>query len=87
MLSRWANTNITKAFIRRNQKSFLTLNSNPQLRIFPPESNDYWKSEGVSIPEVGYQFEIQIPPRGRRKKAEQEPKTETTTDSLERCSA
>ena len=29
VLSRWVNTNIAKAFIRSNQKSFLTLYSNP----------------------------------------------------------
>jgi len=61
-------------------KKVVVLNGNKSLRLLRQlESDDHWKSEGVSITEVGYQFEIQIPPRGRRKKAEQEPKTETTT--------
>lgn len=60
-------------------KKIVVLNGGKSLELLKQlESNDVWKREGVSIKELGYQFEIPIPKRGRRKKAELAIKTEET---------
>jgi hypothetical protein len=60
-------------------KKIVVLNGGKSLALLQQlESNDNWKIEGVSVTELVYQFEFQIPSRGRRKKGEPEPKTEAT---------
>lgn len=57
----------------------MSLNGGKSLELLRQlEANDNWKIEGVSVTEVAHQFELPISPRGRRKKTEQEPKTEIT---------
>lgn len=50
-----------------------SLNGQHCLRLLEQlESQDNWKSEGVSVTRLVTEFEIQLPPRGRRKKVEKE---------------
>ena len=40
-------------------------------------SQDNWKSEGIPITHLVHEITVELPPRGRRKKTEPEPKSET----------
>ena len=60
-------------------KKIVPLNGGKSLELLRQlESDDAWKMEGVSVTELVCQFEFEIPTRGRRKKGEQEAKTQAT---------
>jgi hypothetical protein len=45
--------------------------------------SDNWKTEGISIGHMVYEFEIKLPPRGRRKEIKQTAKVETRPSEAE----
>ncbi len=62
-----------------SDKKIVALNGRKSLELLRRlESDNTWKTEGVSVTELVCQFEFEIPTRGRRKKGEQEAKAQTT---------
>lgn len=58
-------------------KKIESLNGSYTLRLLDQlESQDNWKTEGISVTKLVSEFSFEIPPRGRRKKTEQKPATE-----------
>ena len=59
-------------------KKIESLNGSYTLRLLSQlESQDNWKTEGISVTKLLSEFSFEIPPRGRRKKTEQKPATES----------
>lgn len=58
-------------------KKIESLNGSYTLRLLDQlESEDNWKTEGISVTKLVTEFSFEIPARGRRKKTEQQPTTE-----------